>query len=227
MVDAPDCPRVCRRLLRRSSTSLSRSRALDDRDLSQGFGNAKTVTIESAEAALSTNTAHAQAAFWICHLGPENCRSARFTIPASLAGTRSRCPQAHRFGTVRAGVARSTQHRRQFTSTLGCPDDDRRIWHEARAYLGVGANAAAVVLCRKLLFHIAVAHGLPAKNKPTRAPGLPRGRQAPRGGGHCDPSHAAVVDRVKDLGSDAIHELSPSRPSTHWTRPPSPSNCYA
>ena len=46
----------------------------------------------------------------------------------------------------------------------GFPATDTAIWGEVRTCLGAGANVAAVMLCRKLLFHIAVEHGLPPKN---------------------------------------------------------------
>jgi hypothetical protein len=43
-------------------------------------------------------------------------------------------------------------------------------WGEVRACLSVGATTAAVMMCRKLLFHTAVAFGLPPKNNKDRAP---------------------------------------------------------
>ena len=47
--------------------------------------------------------------------------------------------------------------------------DDLSAWTEALDCLSVGANTAAVMMCRKLLFHIAVAHKLPEKDGSGRA----------------------------------------------------------
>lgn len=54
----------------------------------------------------------------------------------------------------------------------GVPADEVQVWEEARDCLGVGANTAAVMLCRKLLLHIAVAHGLASANAKGFAPGF-------------------------------------------------------
>jgi len=52
----------------------------------------------------------------------------------------------------------------------GIPEDDLAARKEVRGCLSVGAHTAAVMMCRKLLFHVAVAHGLPEKNDNDRAP---------------------------------------------------------
>lgn len=92
---------------------------------------------------------------------------------------------------------------------IGLPSDDGRIWREARTCLGVGANAAAVMLCRKLLFHIAVSHGLPPKNKQNRAPGFAEAVKHLAAEGIVTRRMLPWVDRIKDVGNDASHELSP------------------
>ncbi len=92
---------------------------------------------------------------------------------------------------------------------LGLPDDDARIWDEARTCLGVGANAAAVMLCRKLLFHVAVAHGLPEKNSRERAPSFAEAVQHLQTEGVVTRRMMPWVERIKDVGNDANHELTP------------------
>lgn len=95
---------------------------------------------------------------------------------------------------------------------LGLPEIDARIWNEARTCLGVGANAAAVMLCRKLLFHIAVAHGLPEKNSRNRAPGFADAVKHLEAEGIVTKRMMPWVDRIKDVGNDANHELTPITP---------------
>lgn len=91
----------------------------------------------------------------------------------------------------------------------GLPDLDSAIWEETRNCLGVGANAAAVMLCRKLLFHIAVAHGLPAKGPKDRAPSFVEAVDHLESQGVITKKMRPWVDRIKDVGNDANHELSP------------------
>src|SRR5262249_41499499 len=52
----------------------------------------------------------------------------------------------------------------------GLPPTDQAIWEEARSCLGVRAYSATVMLCRKLLLHVAVEKKLPPKDKRNRAP---------------------------------------------------------
>lgn len=91
----------------------------------------------------------------------------------------------------------------------GLPAADRAIWDEARACLGVGANAAAVMLCRKLLLHIAVASGLPAKNDKDRSPNFLQSVEHLQAQGIVTVKMRPWVDRIKDIGNDANHELTP------------------
>jgi hypothetical protein len=91
----------------------------------------------------------------------------------------------------------------------GLPPIDATIWAEARTCLGVGANAAVVMLCRKLLFHIAVAHGLEPKNDKDRAPSFYAAVEHLETTGIITTMMRPWVDRIKDIGNDANHELSP------------------
>jgi hypothetical protein len=47
----------------------------------------------------------------------------------------------------------------------GLPDDVERVYHEARAAHTAGAYTSAILTCRKLLMHIAVAKGAKAGDK--------------------------------------------------------------
>jgi len=98
---------------------------------------------------------------------------------------------------------------RPLSEPLGLPAIDAAIWNEVRSCLGVGAYAAAVMLCRKLLFHIAVAHGLPEKKANDRAPSFYEAVDHLQAEGLITPKMRPWVDRIKDVGNDANHEVSP------------------
>jgi predicted RNA-binding Zn-ribbon protein involved in translation (DUF1610 family) len=82
-------------------------------------------------------------------------------------------------------------------------------WKEARVCLGAGAYTAAVMMCRKLLFHIAVAHGLPAKNEKDRAPTYAQAVEHLESEGIITARMRPWIDRIKDVGNDANHEIVP------------------
>jgi ribosomal protein S27E len=86
------------------------------------------------------------------------------------------------------------------------------IWKEARRCLGLGAYTAAVMLCRKLLFHVAVGHGLPPKNDKDRAPSFMEAIQHLESEGLITKRMRPWVDRIKDVGNDANHEITPVGP---------------
>ena len=90
----------------------------------------------------------------------------------------------------------------------GLPEVDGLIWDEVRICLGGGANAAAVMLCRKLLFHVAVAHGLAPKKSNGRAPTFTEAVRHLHSEGIVTKKMQSWVDRIKDVGNDANHELS-------------------
>lgn len=96
---------------------------------------------------------------------------------------------------------------------LGMPKgllgDVLTCWEEVRSCLSVGANSAAVMMCRKLLFHIAVAHGLPEKDGKDRAPSFYAAVE------HLETEEIITkkmrpwVDRIKDVGNGQNHEIQP------------------
>jgi hypothetical protein len=85
--------------------------------------------------------------------------------------------------------------------------DDLTAWNEVRACLSAGAYNAAVMMCRKLLFHIAVARGLPAKNAKDRAPTFQEALDHLETEGVVTKLMLPWVAKIKDLGNDANHEL--------------------
>ena len=92
---------------------------------------------------------------------------------------------------------------------VGVPDDEASVWEEARTCLGVGAHTAAVMLCRKLLFHIAVTHDLAPTNGKGFAPGFAECAKHLQTQGLVTPRMMKWVERIKDVGNDANHALLP------------------
>lgn len=91
----------------------------------------------------------------------------------------------------------------------GLPATDAQIWAEARNCLGIGANVAAVMLCRKLLFHMAVENGLPEKNAKGFAPNFYEAIQQLESVGKITADMKPWVKKIKDVGNDANHEITP------------------
>ncbi|MEU0545673.1 DUF4145 domain-containing protein [Nocardia sp. NPDC005978] len=90
------------------------------------------------------------------------------------------------------------------------PETDTAVWEEARACLAVGAYTAAVMICRKLLMHVAVAHDLPAKNEKGRAPTFVAALDHLQEEGIVTRPMRKWIDRVKEVGNEANHELTPT-----------------
>lgn len=94
----------------------------------------------------------------------------------------------------------------------GVPDAEREVWEEARACLGVGAYTGAVMLFRKVLFHMAVTQGLPAKDEKDRAPSFAECVESLQRQGVITPRMRPYVDSIKDVGNEANHEINPIEP---------------
>ncbi|MGV9718763.1 DUF4145 domain-containing protein [Rhodococcus pyridinivorans] len=90
----------------------------------------------------------------------------------------------------------------------GLPNADYEAWDEVRSCLQAGAYTAAVMMCRKLLFHIAVAHDLPPKNEKNRAPSFAQCLDHLELEGIITKPMRRWVDRIKDVGNEANHELT-------------------
>jgi hypothetical protein len=98
---------------------------------------------------------------------------------------------------------------RPLTTPDGLPDDVLRIWDEAMACLSVSAYSSAVMNCRKLLLNIAVSHGLPPKDAKDRAPNFYEAIEHLQGEEIITKRMRTWVDRIKDIGNVANHELQP------------------
>lgn len=91
----------------------------------------------------------------------------------------------------------------------GLAGTEMDVWSEVRRCLAIAAPTAAVMLCRKLLFHIAVSNGLPAKNDKDRAPTYAEAVTALERAEVITKKMRPWVDRIKDVGNDANHDLTP------------------
>lgn len=104
---------------------------------------------------------------------------------------------------------------RQYPSSLplsipkGVTGRELQTWEEVRSCLGIGANSAATMLCRRLLLHVAVAHGLPEKNDKGRAPSFAEAIKFLEQEQIITAKMRPWVDRIKDVGNEANHELAP------------------
>jgi hypothetical protein len=85
--------------------------------------------------------------------------------------------------------------------------DDLAAWEEVLGCLSVGANTAAVMMCRKLLFHVAVAHGLPEKDGSGRAPNFATALKHLEDEGIFTKHMRPWIDQIKDVGNEANHEI--------------------
>jgi hypothetical protein len=81
-------------------------------------------------------------------------------------------------------------------------------WQEVRSCLSVGATTAAVMMCRKLLFHIAAEHGLPEKDAKGRAPTFAEALDHLEAEGVFTTRMRPWVERIKDVGNEANHDLA-------------------
>jgi len=89
----------------------------------------------------------------------------------------------------------------------GLAADDLASWVEVRSCLSVGAFTAAVMMCRKLLFHMAVTHGLPQKNARDKAPSFAEALDHLQSEEVITKMMRPWADKVKDVGNSANHEL--------------------
>ncbi len=118
-----------------------------------------------------------------------------------------RCMNCRRPLTQFRGYIQSVK--RPLRDPQGITGTEAAAWSEVRSCLSVGAYTASVMLCRKLLFHIAVGHGLPAKNDRNRAPTFAEAVDQLESEGVITKKMRPWVDRIKDVGNDASHEITP------------------
>lgn len=91
----------------------------------------------------------------------------------------------------------------------GLSPDVAAAWQEARDCLSVGAHIGAATLCRKILFHMAVDVGLPAKDDRNRAPSFDKCVKHLQEKGVITQPMRSWVDHIRDVGNQANHDLGP------------------
>lgn len=91
----------------------------------------------------------------------------------------------------------------------GCPADVELAWREALADLGVGSYTSAVMMCRKILFHVAVEKKLKPKDSKGFAPTFVQVLSHLEREGFITPPIKPWVEHIKDVGNEANHDLAP------------------
>lgn len=89
----------------------------------------------------------------------------------------------------------------------GLDSNTEAAWNEIRSCLSVGANTAAVHMSRKVLLHIAVEKGLPAKGSNDRAPSFAACIEHLESEGYITPPMKPWVGKIRDVGNEGAHEL--------------------
>lgn len=138
------------------------------------------------------------------------CGAHQFVVIAFTRSTSqiwARCVNCNLAMAINGGVASPPQQ--PLRMPLGLPDDEGELWGEIRECLGVGAYTAAVMLCRKLLMHIAVTHGLSAKDGKDRAPNFAQCVNHLVSEGVVTKRMEPWIERIREVGNEANHEIAP------------------
>lgn len=91
-------------------------------------------------------------------------------------------------------------------------------WAEALDSFSASAFTACSLMCRKIIFHIAVEEGLPAKNARDRAPGFEECIDYLVNEGHITKKQKERwVDSIRIWGNMATHELAPTDRDTAYS----------
>ncbi|HWV75890.1 MAG TPA: DUF4145 domain-containing protein [Isoptericola sp.] len=166
----------------------------------------------------SRNHDSGNSSFWLEGTCPRCGRSQFLVMAATIDGNAQidnktlwlRCTVCRRGVVVNDGVAAPQATRLRAVS--GLPEDVESAWEEVRGSHGAGASTAAVMMCRKILFHIAVEHGLPAKNAKDRAPTFTEVLDHLQEVGLVTPPMLPWVTKIKDVGNEANHDLPQTDP---------------
>lgn len=116
-----------------------------------------------------------------------------------------RCPACGR-GAVREGDTVSPSPK-PLSDVRGLADNEKAIWAEVRDCLSVGASTATVMLCRKLLYNLAVAKGMDETDAKGRAHNFYESVEHLKSAGYVTPPMQAWVGRIKDVGNEANHKV--------------------
>jgi hypothetical protein len=138
------------------------------------------------------------------------CGAHQFVVIAVTNSQREawlRCIQCRLAVALNQGIPSPAQ--KPLRVPAGLPDDESALWGEIRECLGVGAYTASVMLCRKLLMHVAVTHGLPAKDSKDRAPNFVQCVDHLAAEGVITKRMQPWIDRIREIGNEANHEIAP------------------
>ncbi len=78
-----------------------------------------------------------------------------------------------------------------------------------RETISVGANSSAVMMCRKILFYIAVEKGMKARDRSGHAPNFGEVLKHLSTKGIITPVIEPWVKHIKDIGNEANHDITP------------------
>jgi hypothetical protein len=95
-----------------------------------------------------------------------------------------------------------------FAAPKHLPESVEGAWEETRMCLSVGASTATAMMCRKILFHIAVNFGMAEKNNSGYAPNFKEVLKYLREKELYTSHMVPWVERIRDIGNDANHEIS-------------------
>ncbi|GEA79866.1 DUF4145 domain-containing protein [Cellulomonas uda] len=154
--------------------------------------------------------------FWLAATCPHCGPSSFLMVAATVSSGSPQKPNGHvqylRCVACRRGAVMNNGVLSPGTTPLpavdGCPDDVDVAWTEVRSDLSAGAATSAVMMCRKLLFHIAVEQGLAPENDKGRAPTFEQCLAQLREKGLLTPPLEPWVQHIKDVGNKANHDLS-------------------
>jgi hypothetical protein len=134
-----------------------------------------------------------------------------------------RCANCLRGAVMNGGVTAPSV--KPLSVPKGLPAAEGAAWNEVRECLAVGAATASVMLCRKLLLHVAVTHGLAPKNVKGWAPAFKDVVD------HLESQGLVTKKIVRGLTASRTSATRPTmnfsqcQPRMRWTLPPSLSSC--
>lgn len=99
---------------------------------------------------------------------------------------------------------------RPFDTPGNLSEDVANTWNEALMSFTASAYTSCALMCRKIIFHMAVEAGLPEKNQKGRAPGFEQCVNHLVTAGHITQRQKDQwVDSIREWGNTATHDLAP------------------
>jgi len=151
--------------------------------------------------------------YWFAGVCPNCGPTQYYMIAATVDGNYTftgetawlRCPTCRNAAAINSGVLSPTAE--PLLAVDGLPAEVHAAWEEVRRCAGVAAHTASVMMCRKILFHIAVEKGLAEKNDNGRAPNFTETLDHLKAQGLVTPVLTPWVEHIKDVGNEANHDL--------------------